>query len=86
MACFTGEGVSKRLNEIVSQIVDLDEFEVIQLQSLERKGFKQRIDQIMLQQEIVAIIGTLKLDYQNIPFIPAVDLFEHDKILEFQNF
>lgn len=86
MACFTGEGVSKRLNEIVSQIVDLDEFEVIQLQSLERKGFKQQINQIMLQQEIVAIVGTLKLDYQNIPFIPAVDLFEHDKILEFQNF
>lgn len=84
VACFTGEGVSKRLNEIVSQVVDRDEFDVIQLQSLEREGFKQRIDQIMLQQEIVAIVGTLKLDYQNIPFIPAADLFEQDKILEFQ--
>ncbi len=38
----------------------------------------------MLQQDIVAIVGTLKLDYQNIPFIPAADLFERDKILEFQ--
>ncbi|MCI5942809.1 MAG: sigma 54-interacting transcriptional regulator [Ligilactobacillus animalis] len=84
VACFTGEGVSKRLNEIVSQVVDRDEFDVIQLQSLEREGFKQRIDQIMLQQDIVAIVGTLKLDYQNIPFIPAADLFEQDKILEFQ--
>lgn len=84
VACFTGEGVSRRLNEIVSQVVDLNEFEVIQLQSLEREGFKQRIDQIMLQQEIVVIVGTLKLDYQNIPFIPATDLFEQGKILEFQ--
>ena len=50
---------------------------------LSAKVSKQRIDQIMLQQDIVAIVGTLKLDYQNIPFIPAADLFERDKILEF---
>ena len=85
VACFTGEGVSKRLNEIVSQLVNFDEFEIIQMQSLERESFKHRIDQIISQKEIVAIIGTMELHYQKIPFIPAMNLFKKDKIIEIQD-
>lgn len=85
VACFTGEGVSKRLNEVVSQIVNLDEYEVIQMQSLERESFKHRIDQLVTHKDIVAIIGTMEIHYQKIPFIPAMDLFKRDKILEFQD-
>lgn len=85
VACFTGEGVSKRLNEVVSQIVNLEEFEIIQMQSLERESFKHRIDQLITHKDIVAIVGTMEIHYQKIPFIPAMNLFKRDKILEFQD-
>lgn len=85
VACFTGEGVSKRLNEVVSQIVNLEEFEVIQMQSLERESFKHRIDQIITHKDIVAIVGSMEIHYQKIPFVPAMNLFKRDKILEFQD-
>ncbi|MBU5365057.1 sigma 54-interacting transcriptional regulator [Enterococcus devriesei] len=85
VACFTGEGVSKRLNEVVSQIVNLEEFEVIQMQSLERESFKHRIDQLITHKDIVAIVGTMEIHYQKIPFIPAMNLFKREKILEFQD-
>ena len=55
------------------------------MQSLERESFKHRIDQIISQKEIVAIIGTMELHYQKIPFIPAMNLFKKDKIIEFQD-
>ncbi len=85
VACFTGEGVSKRLNEVVSQIVNLEEFEIIQMQSLERESFKHRIDQLITHKDIVAIVGTMEIHYQKIPFIPAMNLFKRNKILEFQD-
>lgn len=85
VACFTGEGVSKRLNEVVSQIVSPQEFEVIQMQSLEKESFKHRIDDLMTHKNIVAIVGTMEIHYENIPFIPAMNLFQRDKIIEFQD-
>ncbi|MBV7391605.1 sigma 54-interacting transcriptional regulator [Enterococcus sp. ALS3] len=86
VACFTGEGVSKRLNQVVSQIVDPKEFEIIQLQSLERESFKHRLDQLVTHKNIVAIVGTLEIQYQHIPFFPALNMFQREKIIEFQNF
>ena len=82
-------GVSKRLDEMRSfhKLSIKDEFDIIQFAVTWREGFKQRIDQIMLQQDIVAIVGTLKIGLsRNIPIYPAADLFRRDKILEFQNF
>ncbi|GCF93536.1 ArsR family transcriptional regulator [Enterococcus florum] len=85
VACFTGEGVSKKLNQVVSQLVDPDEFEVIQMQSLERESFKHKIDQLIARKDIVAIVGTMEIHYQKIPFVPALNLFNRQKILEFQD-
>jgi transcriptional regulatory protein LevR len=33
----------------------------------------------------VAIVGTMEIHYQKIPFIPAMNLFKREKILEFQD-
>lgn len=85
VACFTGEGVAAKLNKVVSRLVDLEEYEVIQMQFLERESFKHRIDQLLVQKDIVAIIGTMEIDYQQIPFIPAMNLFDRQKVIEFQN-
>lgn len=85
VACFTGEGVAAKLNEVVSRLVDPQDYEVIQMQFLERESFKHRIDQLLVQKDIVAIIGTMEIDYQQIPFIPAMNLFDRQKIIEFQN-
>ena len=65
--------------------MDNNEFEIVQMQSLERESFKHRIDQLITHKEIAAIIGTMEIHYQQIPFIPALNLFNRQKILEFQD-
>lgn len=85
VACFTGEGVARKLHEVVSRLVDPDEFEIEQMQFLEKESFKHRIDQLIDHKEIVAIVGTMEISYQQIPFIPALDLFDRKKIIAFQD-
>jgi transcriptional regulatory protein LevR/transcriptional regulator with AAA-type ATPase domain len=84
VACFTGEGVAKRLNEVVSKLVDPAEYEVVQMQYLERELFKEKIERILLTQDIAMIIGTMEINYHGIPYIPALNLFDYPKILDFQ--
>lgn len=85
VACFTGEGVARKLHEVVSRLVDPAEFEIEQMQFLEKESFKHRIDQLIDHKEIVAIVGTMEISYQQIPFVPALDLFDRKKIIAFQD-
>lgn len=41
---------------------------IIQLQFLEKETFKRHIDELRASYQIMAIAGTVPIDYQNIPF------------------
>ncbi|GAA3020832.1 sigma 54-interacting transcriptional regulator [Tetragenococcus solitarius] len=80
VTCFTGEGVAAKLYERIAAIVDQSKVEVIQMQFIERETFKKHIDNLLEEYEIKAIAGTVEVEYQNIPFFSAYDVFDDQKL------
>ncbi|MHC5268074.1 sigma 54-interacting transcriptional regulator [Enterococcus sp. LJL98] len=80
VTCFTGEGAAARLYQRILPIVDQSKVEVIQMQFIERETFKKHIDELLNQYEIKAIAGTVEIEYQNIPFFSAYDVFDDEKL------
>lgn len=80
VTCFTGEGVAARLYQRIRPVIDPDKVEIIQMQFLEREAFKKHIDSLMEEYEIKAIAGTVNVEYQNIPFFSAYDVFDDEKL------
>lgn len=80
VTCFTGEGVAARLYQRILPIVDQSKVEVIQMQFIERETFRKHIDELLDQYEIKAIAGTVEIEYQNIPFFSAYDVFDDEKL------
>ena len=81
VTCFTGEGVAQKLFDRVAPVIDQNKVKIIQLQFLEKETFKRHIDELRASYQIMAIAGTVPIDYQNIPFFSAFDIFL-DKELE----
>lgn len=80
VTCFTGEGVAAKLYQRIIPVIDQKKVEVIQMQFLERESFKRHIDALLEEYEIKAIAGTVDVDYQNIPFFSAYDIFNDEKL------
>lgn len=80
VACFTGEGVATRLYNRIYPVVDHQKVEVIQMQFIERTTFIKHIDNLLKDYQVIAICGTVDIDYQNIPFFSALDLFQKDQL------
>lgn len=80
VTCFTGEGVAAKLYQRIVPIVDQSKVEVIQMQFIERETFKKHIDSLLDEYEIKAIAGTVEVEYQNIPFFSAYDIFDDEKL------
>ncbi|MCD5002666.1 sigma 54-interacting transcriptional regulator [Enterococcus saccharolyticus] len=80
VTCFTGEGVAAKLYHRIAPIVNESQVEIIQMQFIERETFKKHIDSLMEEYEIKAIAGTVEVDYQNIPFFSAYDVFDDEKL------
>lgn len=80
VTCFTGEGVAAKLYQRILPVIDESKVEIIQMQFLEREAFKKRIDSLMEEYEVKAIAGTVDVEYQNIPFFSAYDIFDDEKL------
>lgn len=80
VTCFTGEGVATRLYQRIAPVVDQTEVEIIQMQFIEREAFLKHIDSLMEEYEIKAIAGTVEVDYQNIPFFSAYEIFDDERL------
>ncbi len=84
VTCFTGEGVAKKLYERVAPVIDQSKMRIIQMQFLEKEAFKKHIDELLEEYDIKAIVGTVDVSYQNIPFFSAFDIFEESKLAIFK--
>lgn len=84
VTCFTGEGVAAKLYERILPVINTKEIEIIQMQFLEKEAFKKHIDELMETYEIKAIVGTVDVEYQNIPFFSAFDIFNNEKLNVFK--
>lgn len=80
VTCFTGEGAAARLYQRIAPVVDQTKVEVIQMQFIEKETFKKHIDELLHEYEIKAIAGTVEIEYQNIPFFSAFDVFDDEKL------
>ncbi|WP_270659614.1 sigma 54-interacting transcriptional regulator [Enterococcus thailandicus] len=80
VTCFTGEGVAAKLYQRIAPVINQQKVELIQMQFLERESFKKHIDALLEKYEIKAIAGTVDVDYQNIPFFSAYDIFNDEKL------
>ncbi|MDN6625735.1 MAG: sigma 54-interacting transcriptional regulator [Pisciglobus halotolerans] len=82
VACFTGEGVARQLEDKLKTVIDTNQTSILSMQYLKRKKFRQSIDQLMIRYDIKAIIGTVPFDYANIPYYPAIDIFDNKKVTD----
>ena len=80
VTCFTGEGVAAKLYQRIYPVVDQEKVEIIQMQFIEKETFKKHIDGLLEEYEIKAIAGTVDIDYQNIPFFSAYDVFDDERL------
>lgn len=73
--CFTGEGVAEQLRSRVAPVIDESKVEIIVLQFLHKEAFRERIDQLMEEYNILAIMGSVEFQYREIPFFSALEVF-----------
>lgn len=75
-ACFTGEGAAEKLKQVIHERVHpLERVTVESINILNRKEYLNKIEEYRKNYRILAIVGTVDIDINNIPFISAVDLF-----------
>ncbi len=74
--CFTGEGAAERLQSMVMQMLKCegfaDEIRVKTITAMEKSELHSRLVRYGEAHDIIAIIGTVSVKFENIPFISAV--------------
>ncbi|BEP29741.1 sigma-54-dependent transcriptional regulator [Helicovermis profundi] len=86
--CFTGEGASKKIKSILEKNIKDKNIKVMTLNILDKHEFKNSLEKIKRENEILAVVSTIDIDSKEIPFIPAIDYFagkgkeKLDKILK----
>lgn len=83
-ACFTGEGVALKLKSKLKSLIGNRDIELLSLQFLNRQAFTDKIAQITEQYDILAIVGTVHFQYDDIPFYSAIDIFQKNSFIEIE--
>lgn len=85
-ACFTGEGASERLKQVIIDKVDhLEHVKIESINILNRKEYLKKIEDYRKEYRLLAIVGTIDIDINSIPFISAVDIFSGNGIPMLEN-
>ncbi|KUO72970.1 MAG: AAA family ATPase [Clostridia bacterium BRH_c25] len=80
-ACFTGEGASRKLKEIIEHKLEQSEdVEVIPLEILNKNEFISKIERCREKYKVLAVVSTIDVKLDNIPLIPAVELLTYEGI------
>ena len=80
-ACFTGDGSAEKLRKILSsRLVNGDKVKIVPLNILDKNEFIDNVNKFKLDYNILAVVGTVFLDVEGIPFIPAPDILAGDGI------
>lgn len=85
VSCFTGEGVSKRLSKQFEKVMDTTKLAILTVPFLNMENMKKQLNQLDTQYAIKAIIGTVPIHYQNIPYYTAYEAFDTKKMVEIKN-
>lgn len=79
--CFTGEGSAERIRQILSKkLKHSSKVKIIPLDILDRREFMEKVDELKEAYEILAVVGTINITIDNVPFIPAPDILTNEGI------
>ena len=81
--CFTGEGSAERLKKFIEEkLVNIERVNVIPMNILEREKFIENLSNVKQENKILAIVGTVDMDVENIPFISGADIFTGEGLIK----
>ncbi|SDK10115.1 sigma 54-interacting transcriptional regulator [Natronincola ferrireducens] len=77
-ACFTGDGVAKKISDIVSNTISDKNIKIITMNIIDDIVLEDRIIELEKSYNILAIISAVNINIKSIPFIPAIDIFYNE--------
>ena len=81
--CFTGEGSADRLKKFIEEkLTNIDRVNIIPMNILERENFLKNLSGIRKENKVLAIVGTVDMDIENIPFISGADIFTGEGLIK----
>ena len=84
--CFTGEGSAERLKLFVEEkLVNIDRVNVIPMNILDREKFLENLQDIKRNNRVLAIVGTVDMEVDNIPFISGAEIFMGQGLIKLNN-
>lgn len=83
--CFTGEGSAKKLKELMVNKIN-NNIKIKALNILDRDDFVKTVDMLKEQYHIVAIVGSVNLNIEGIPFIGATDILTGEGIYKINEY
>ena len=81
-ACFTGEGASSKLRDIILSSLEVkDKVEIIPMEIMNRREFQLKLSQQEEAYTILAVVSTIDIELDgDVLFIPALDILAGDKL------
>lgn len=74
-ACFTGDGVAKKVSGILNNIIVNKDIKIITINIIDDIRIEARIAELEKSYNILAIISAININIKSIPLISAIDLF-----------
>lgn len=79
--CFTGEGSAERLKKIIGEkLHNIDNVNIIPLDILDKEKFFKKLEAVRRDYIVSAIVGTVNMFVEDIPFISAAEIFTDNGI------
>lgn len=74
-ACFTGEGASEKLKNIIADSLGENlKLDIVSLNILDKNDFLAHIENLNKEYNIIAVVGTINIFIKNVPFISASEI------------
>ena len=74
--CFTGEGAAEKIKTRIScSLMNIEKVNVIPLDILDKEDFLKKVSELKEKYTILAVVGTVNIFIEGVPFISAQDIF-----------
>lgn len=77
-ACFTGDGLAKRISDMIGNIILDKNIKIITMNIVDARRLEDRILEMEKNYNILFIIGAVDISIKSIPFISAIDLLSEN--------
>ena len=80
-SCFTGEGSAEKMKQILAKkLANINDVEIKTLNIIDKNDFIEKVEEIKNEYNVLAIVGTVNISVNGIPFIPAPDILSGEGI------